>query len=486
MLLPHRQFDFLTRPGRRGVSMLWLLLAFPALILFLVLVVEIGNIWLARLELEQSLEANALAAVKEWAEGGVTDTKNARIVGNQFTIANPVRFKTISLTDNTLNTAFVPAADPDLLNYDSTKTNPNDNKVCTDITDYNNYMQSGVLVFGAITQINGATPDTSVIFNAAAPATCSSGNVLVDATGKGNLSNGFSNNWGVSYYATTQSLSNNLTITKIEIDVDPALTYNTGTVTDYVFHQSTAETSTAGSGNYAISYSTGPHNVIEQIDNFYYEDVNNAASTRTINEVYTFPNAHVMSITFAGASDSINALKPGERFRFGAEVHEGSENGNQVDGDGVAQVVEIRIYYSNNTVVKGVLIDDHTKSANGPCRKRAEDRDAAGPVTDARGVVHIEPHELPIQDLPCPADSGDNGQGNGQSWGLIGGSTGPVNYYAVRAQATIGVPSVVKQICGFNLGPWGVSAKATAYYDCLNQDPKLIRVDVFRCTYPYP
>jgi len=52
--------------SRRGIATLWPILFSGAMLLILCFVVEIAHLWLTRVELENSLEAAALAAVKEW------------------------------------------------------------------------------------------------------------------------------------------------------------------------------------------------------------------------------------------------------------------------------------------------------------------------------------------------------------------------------------------------------------------------------------
>lgn len=474
----HRRFDFLSKRARQGVSLLWIIIAFPALILFLVFAVEIGNIWLARIELEQSLEANALAAVKQWAEGGGGDTEEARIVGNAFSIANPVRGVPLDLTDEILNTAF----NLEDLNYDPSM--PNDNAECVDITDYQEFIdhQEAVMIFGAIIQTENLTNRAeSVIFNAAVTPSCSSGSVLVDAEGSGNLRNGFDNSWGVSYRATTASLAQNDPIVAIEIDLEP------GAPTSFRFVEGQAALSPNDPDDYIIRYNI-PGSILSQADNNFVLGRSVDVNFEYVGTDPMLPGDEytpVLRITF-DADMGANGLLPGERFRFGAEVRNGNGLLGEVGADAIAGTTEIRVYYqsdlSNPDI--GYLFDDMTAGNEGGCRSRAISRDTLGPVTDARGQIHVVPHTLPIQDLPCPPSSGGGmGSNNGQSWVEVGGTSRRLPF-AVRAQATIGVPSVVHSICGFNLGPWGVSARATAYYDCLKRDPKLIRVDVFQCDPP--
>lgn len=468
-----RRLDFLSRRARRGVSLLWIIIAFPALILFLVFAVEIGNIWLARLELEQSLEANALAAVKQWAETGGGDTLMAREVGNDFSIANPVRGQDVDLTDMVLNSAFTNGANR--LNYDNSgvAANPNENLVCTDISDYDSYLQPGVMVFGAITQTeNIGTPRESVVFNAdVVPSCAGSSTVLVDATGQpnGNLGSGGNRNaWGFSFGAPNLDPVNPDTrISRIEYDVDPDSTNG------FIFAPFTADGMAVFGviSDESISPPTGgPMAAIP--DNVFY--AGHLTESDVMFEVNPL-DLSVLIITFGvGASEE---LYPGERFRFGASVLTGS---SQVGSDGVGQGpgktgTEITIFFNdsagNPLPTESMRLVD--TSETGSCSNSS--------FVDSEGIEHYNGSPSGITDLPCQHTNNPNG--NGQSY-VLGQFGSPLAFFAVRAQATIRVQSVVKTICGFDIGPWGVSAKSTAYYDCDTGDPKLIRVDVFECDPP--
>ncbi|MEW4561262.1 hypothetical protein AB1K70_01980 [Bremerella sp. JC770] len=476
MMQLNRRFDFLSKRARRGVSLLWIIIAFPALILFLVFAVEIGNIWLARIELEQSLEANALAAVKQWQGTGGGDTEDARMVGNAFSIANPVRGQQVNLTDTMLNTAF----GIENLNYNPSM--PNGNAVCTDISEYDDFDQEGVLVFGAITQTsNLVDPSQSVVFRTGVPPSCTpviqgGAPLLFDVTGppNGNLGNsGLTNTWGVSFGLDGNGTSSDLRITLIEIDVDPEQS-NTRVFNDFSIGM--------GQNAYGIisegSIFPDPTPLPSVPDNFFRS--NHLTSTEVnfdLKETSPGPfDESVLQITF-GANAS-KELLTGERFRFGAQVRENPNSPVGADqvGQGTATSrTRITVYYENTSGSQPPLVaylDDTTDLQSG-CQDIF-----SGP--DALSQYHYTGHPQRIADLPCPHTGGSTQ--NGQSYVLtsIGGVTN-YNHFAVRAQATIGVKSVVQSICGFTLGPWGVSAKATAYYDCVDGEPRLIHVDDFRC-----
>lgn len=112
---------------------LWTLLMLPVLLVLFAVIVEGVHLWLARVELENSLEAAALAAVTEWAEtsGGPSSgwTANARLVGQQYAAANTINQTPVVIGSNVSVSPFDATA------------NPNENGPCT-----------GDLVFGAVVQ----------------------------------------------------------------------------------------------------------------------------------------------------------------------------------------------------------------------------------------------------------------------------------------------------------------------------------------------
>ena len=103
----------------------------PVFLTILVIVLEVGNLWMARVQLKNALEAGALAAVKSWGEAGGGDTMTARTVGNEFASA-------VVVNGSPVNLASIDAT----LNYNA--ANPgNQNNACT-----------GVFIFGTLTSDN--------------------------------------------------------------------------------------------------------------------------------------------------------------------------------------------------------------------------------------------------------------------------------------------------------------------------------------------
>lgn len=92
------------RCRRRGVSTIWILAALPALIAAFLVIAELGHLWQARVELENGLESAALAAAKEWGQGGLLPLPNwtvsARTRGQTLAAANSIDGQPIVLGTN--------------------------------------------------------------------------------------------------------------------------------------------------------------------------------------------------------------------------------------------------------------------------------------------------------------------------------------------------------------------------------------------------
>ena len=88
------------RRERRGVVALWVILLTPVLMLMLFFVADIGKIWIARAELENALEAAALAGVRTWGEAAGGPTAAARNVAVEYASVNTVDGQLLVITDN--------------------------------------------------------------------------------------------------------------------------------------------------------------------------------------------------------------------------------------------------------------------------------------------------------------------------------------------------------------------------------------------------
>ena len=88
--------------ARRGIVTLWTLLFVPLLFVILGAVIEVGRMWQARVQLENALEAAALASVHEWAHRGgqAKEIAASRAVGELYAHANSVQGRPIDLRSN--------------------------------------------------------------------------------------------------------------------------------------------------------------------------------------------------------------------------------------------------------------------------------------------------------------------------------------------------------------------------------------------------
>jgi Flp pilus assembly protein TadG len=88
-------------PARRGVITIWTVICLPLAVTVLFGVAQVGRLWHARVQLENALEATALAAVQEWGDRG-GESKNmmaALTVGRAYAEANAVLGVPVKLND---------------------------------------------------------------------------------------------------------------------------------------------------------------------------------------------------------------------------------------------------------------------------------------------------------------------------------------------------------------------------------------------------
>lgn len=281
-----RRSIVLRKSLRRGVATLWLILMLPVLLVLLCLVVEITNLWLARLELEDALESSALAAVQELGQaGGVGGTLTPRTVGIEFASENTVRGTPVILTNN----------------YDPGSP-PNENAATTGPT--------ADLVFGTITQTS-----PTVIFDANAVSGSGLGPVALDVTSllPPNAANS-DTFWGVNFKSAAGQPAG-LEVRQIVINLRSA----PGSDQDAFFQ-----------GTPVLS-NNSPNAVPSQAD---VSGISAADITFAFTPVS--PNPYILTINFAAGS-----FVPGDRFRFGAELRNLNPPGtppNAADAVGVGNV----------------------------------------------------------------------------------------------------------------------------------------------------
>jgi Flp pilus assembly protein TadG len=89
---------------RRGAVTVWTILAVPFILTILCVVVELGCLWQARVQLENALEAAVLAAVQEWGEQGGTaqHVAAAETAGKAYARANTIRGMAVDLNNGAM------------------------------------------------------------------------------------------------------------------------------------------------------------------------------------------------------------------------------------------------------------------------------------------------------------------------------------------------------------------------------------------------
>ncbi len=461
----------------RGVVALWTLLMIPVLLVLFAVIVEGVHLWLARVELENAMEAGALAAVKEWAEtpsGAAAGwTGNARLVGQQYAAANTINQTPVSIGTN-------PGA------FDLAD-NPNENGSC-----------DGNLVFGAVIEND---PDCVVATDQAPSCAGGAGRVLVEVTSD-NLTSG-DNGWGISFPAMAGEDYEDMLIERIEIDVDPNGTGNlrfdfTGggpvlsdnlsqpMVSGYALDSANQSVYSEQPDNFGFvgwDYQTSPSNPTIPSGVTLQWPTPTASNPAQIRFSPTGGSTTVLTITFHEYDDGTiydSGFGPGDRFRFGAVVRRGTSG---VNGDDIGEEgAKITVWFKDVPEPVTSYFSDTGYSMN----QCADPNDPGVWEQDDLGHWHVLVHPIrkvtpgviPLiaRDLPCPLTSAASN--DHQSIVLALGQGAGVGNYVVRAQVSHEVPSLIAGFLGIDFGgPFTVQASATAMYDCELLRPRLIRVE---------
>jgi hypothetical protein len=410
---------------RRGWTTLWLIIWLPVLLVLFSALLGVANLWLARVELENGLEAAALAAVKEWGDAGGGSTLVPRQIGVEFAAANIIRGEPVEIG----------------LNHDPA-AGCNENQFCG--------VKEGNLIFGAI---DDTDPD-HVIFDAGKCPSCGVGTVLFDVVGNGSGNLVQENAWGISFYRDPE-LPPDIRIDRIIIDLQ-------GSGGNGIFVGTEVVDAADPEEGWAMGDQSGPL----QPDIFGFNDV--LAQT-------TFTNLGSGKLQIDFFPDGPDGgFEPGDRIRFGHDVDLVAPNPGSThnDADGIgADDTTVTIIFSIGGVpqppVTGTYVDT-TDRLN-------DSLDVAiyNPVT--MSFAHT-PGDNPIPDLPYPQASAANN--NGQSYALV--AAGPPAKFGVRAQAKLHVRSFGSIFLGC-ICDYCVQAKATAEYDCVTRRVRLVRIDEFIC-----
>ncbi len=449
---------------RRGIATLWTILFIPVLLLLFIIAVEAGYLWLSRVELENALEAAALAAVKEWGDANGGSTWVPRQIGVEYAAANTINGVPVAID----------------MNYNAANL-PNENDSC-----------DGDLVFGAITNEDYECGDL-VIFNAGIRPSCAAGEVLVDASEQGSLRTANLHEWGIAFHRD-ENTPDNLRIKSVTLDfLEPAANDAYFDVVSFGLADDVAPYKVECEG-------AGPDQ--PDVYGFTKYTPGTPVSSPTDQIQWAFDGlayggtrAKILKFNFYEDPDTGDpGFEPCDRFRFGVKAvredtsaeYDGDEVGYDPTGPKPDDVwVTVTVEFSLG--VSGYLppaspqpptistatdrLDDTTDPKDCPCEPVTYDDDCPNSL-----IVH--PADIP--DLPCPPAAATTN--NGQSYALIGGAG--LRDFAVRAQKTIEVPGLICWFCTLPIGPFNVSACSTAMYDCIDRRPRLVRVEEFICPGP--
>lgn len=83
---------------------MWTVLCIPLILTILFVVAEVSQLWQARVQLENAMEAAALAAVQEWGDtgGGIKNIAAAQTAGRAYGKANLVHGVQVDLDDQSV------------------------------------------------------------------------------------------------------------------------------------------------------------------------------------------------------------------------------------------------------------------------------------------------------------------------------------------------------------------------------------------------
>jgi Flp pilus assembly protein TadG len=416
------------------------MLTLPIMLIMLGIVVNVANLWLARIELENALEAAALAAVKEWGDAGGGATDAPRDVGVAYAAANSVRCIPLRISTN-LDPS--PSAD-----------NPNANLACNPVRCDRNSARPprGNLIFGAIADTD---PNNPVTFNAGVAGGCIPATVFIDITKADSGSAVNARYFGIFYdegpaNLSIRSVSFTIPVLGKRLNQQPYFGYNAESAPLLVSKDHAA-------GDELNRFNTVfPNDVrglvpdpVSGTDNWICSGGSNPNGDICFtlsNLVDTYSDRfRTITINFAdGTFTSTNDPSTTEFVRFGASINQlnppAAPPGTQNDGESF-HLAPVRVT---------VVFYDSTSGSS---------RTASGVFVD------------------------DGDPDNGKAIATIGGGSGS-GALAVRAQAIVSIQSIWSRLLALCSRPLCVSACATAAYDCSTGRVELIRVDRFICPGP--
>ncbi|WP_166823259.1 pilus assembly protein TadG-related protein [Thalassoroseus pseudoceratinae] len=422
--------SFFPAHQRRGIAAFWVIAAAPCFVIMLCLVIDIGRLWLARVELEEALEAAALASVKEWGQNGGNETEDARERGQALAAANLIRGEELVLEKNF---------------DDSAAGGPNQNASCT-----------GDLVFGAIT-----TTSPPFVFDAGEPGGCVPASVLINAAqpsggmGNGSLVNTEPRLFGIFY----DSGPPNLSIQSVSITIPEFMVQNSNQQPYFDITKDIVVSNSNTVGPDALNRNNGVSP----------SDVRGLDPDPVVApNVWLCPAMPVLANPNGDICMTLSDEVTGQPLRFRTLTIHFANGSFTSTGD--MNTTDFVRYGASVNGLNPPAVPDATGGNN-------NDADAIGIAGLNISITFFDSDTMTTETLTTTFE--DDGINNDYSEASIAGAAGSTP--AVRAQKTVMVDSLCQDLFGIPVGPFEISAKSTARYDCDTGDTALIRIGNFIC-----
>lgn len=435
-----------TASPRRGIATLWLILSLPVFLTLFCFVVDIANIWLARIELKNALDATSLASVQIWGEtsnpSDPSDTLYARSVGVEFAQANLVAGSPLVIGTNFLMGGV-----------------PNQNAFC-------NLADNANLIFGSVDLDD---PD-NIIFDAGLRPSCGAGTVFIEAL-KADSGNDASDRLFAVFY---QDGDPNVVIDSISFSLPIAgnasqRPYWDGTNTS----AKRPRVSVHPLGDSRNQFNTAPEPFDpggSNLANFDIRGLN--PNPTTVGAVPTYTNEGEHQWTNPNPNGDIY-------FSFADTVPFGTDRFRTFTIHFQNDSFEAPVNPLDPSTHEFVLFGASLNQLNPPAIPGGQnDGDAFG-----QGAVQVSisfRNTLTNQVTTCNTVFVDDGINDDRSIATCVGS-GASRLFGVRAQASVEVPSMFNQLFGIPVGPYPINAKSDAMYNCQQGGPRLVHIDTFLC-----
>ena len=404
-----------SRSTRAGIAVIWLIAAAPAILVFLCIMVEVANIWNARVKLEVALESAALAGVKVWSD--LTEADNVPAPHD-----SPGEFaKTSAARDAAVAAAAANNVAGMSIVLDRDEQDDGIDDVC-----YDNANCTGDLLLG------GFPTTGSTDFNVTAAVGCGRStmtvtNVAIDFDIEVDTSGGTdTSDTADAFRISFTSAEPGLSITEVQIDLQNAITsipawmdngtWDFGTVNNFAL------------GSEAAGRGPATH----------------ASSNVTI-QTATGDDTGVMTLTFA-AGDWLT----GETLVFGVDTDNVESTGG-LAADTVAD--------------EGGDFGD-TPGANGMDGRIAFSFGFNGGASTGNTV------DERLQRLM--GGSLDRLQGNSANFPIVIVTVVPDEDFAVLAQQTLSVNSICNNLFGIPIGPFTITGRAVATARCAGANSTVV------------